>query len=108
MTVRLEHDPAQLHPTDTFRPTILMQQVSDELSRSRDPIPIATLRALIHPSKPKLLDEAVARLLVEGYITEVRWPPPSSRAPARAPAAPAAHPPRPRRAPAPSPPRREP
>lgn len=61
---------AEMVKTDTWRPTMLMEKVSRAVEESVTPMPATTVRALVHTENPKLLKEALARLLAEGFLVE--------------------------------------
>lgn len=70
--IRLERDTGEIASSDTWKPTVLMARVSAELEASSVPLTVAALKALVHSDKPKLVSEAISRLVVEGYVTEKR------------------------------------
>ncbi len=70
VVIRLERAPDETSIADTWKPTVLMRKVSDELERSSQPLTASALRSLIHSDKPRLVTEAISRLIVEGYIVE--------------------------------------
>lgn len=72
VVIRLERDTGEIASSDTWKPTVLMRKVSDELERSPVPLTASALKALVRSDKPKLVSEAISRLIVEGYVAEKR------------------------------------
>lgn len=72
VVIRLERDTGEIASSDTWKPTVLMRKVSDELERSPSPLTATALKALVRSDKPKLVSEAISRLIVEGYLAEQR------------------------------------
>lgn len=70
--IRLDRDTGALARSDVWKPTVLMARVSRELEGSSVPMTASALKALVHSEKPRLVTEAISRLLVEGYLVEVR------------------------------------
>lgn len=55
---------------DSWKPTVLMRRVFEELTQSPIPLTASTLRALVHSDKKAYVDRAIARLIIEGYVVE--------------------------------------
>lgn len=72
VVVRIEPDTGQLTAADTWKPTVLMTRVSEELARVGKPVQARTLKSLVHSEKPKLIEEAIARLEAEGFISRTK------------------------------------
>lgn len=70
VVIRLETDSSALHVGDAWRPTILMARLSEALADSTVPLTARSLKSLVRSEKPKLVEEALARLLAEGYVRE--------------------------------------
>lgn len=70
VALRLDPDTAAKRPSDTWKPTRLMARVSSEVAESSTALTATAVRAMIHGSKPKLVSEAIARLVAEGYLRE--------------------------------------
>lgn len=68
--VDIHLEPPQLIPAEPWKPTHLMQRVSEQLEQN-GLMTAATVKAVIQ-SKKNLVEAAIARLLMEGYITEVK------------------------------------
>lgn len=63
---------APMAPTDTWKPTILMGKVWHAVNDSAVPLTATAVGALVHSDKPKLVKEAIARLMSEGYLAETK------------------------------------
>lgn len=72
VVVRLDVDTGELTTGDTWKPTGLMRKVSEELEGSRTPLTATALKSLIPSDKPKIVSQAIARLILEGFIVEQR------------------------------------
>lgn len=70
VVVTLDPNEVDVAPTDTWKPTVLMEKVSRALEDSTVELTASTLKTLVHSEKPKLVTEAIARLLAEGWIVE--------------------------------------
>lgn len=57
---------------DPFKPTRIMAIVSTELERLSTPVSATVLANMVPSHKPKLVRQAIARLIVEGYVAEIR------------------------------------
>ena len=57
---------------DPFKPTRIMGIVSAELERLSTPVSATVLANMVPSHKPKLVRQAIARLIVEGYVAEIR------------------------------------
>ena len=55
--------------TDTFRPTIIMERCSKMLEESVSPLTASNLKVLVS-GKPRMVAEAIARLISDGYFIE--------------------------------------
>lgn len=62
--------PAEVAPTDSWKPTVLMGKVWNVINDSTGNLTATAARTLVHSAKPALVKEAIARLLAEGYIAE--------------------------------------
>lgn len=58
--------------TDSWKPTVLMGKVWAALNDSTVPLTATGLSSLVHSEKPRLVKEAIQRLIAEGYIGEAR------------------------------------
>lgn len=72
VALRVDPDTAAKRPSDTWKPTRLMARVSQEVAESQTALTAKAVRAMIHGSKPKLVSEAIARLVAEGYLRETK------------------------------------
>lgn len=72
VVTRFEADTGQLTAGDSWKPTVLMTKLSEELLRHEKPVLARTLKSLIHSERPRLLEEAIARLEAEGYIARTK------------------------------------
>lgn len=71
VTVRLEpHTSEAAAPTDSWKPTVLMGKVWQALDGSTAPLTATALASLVHSDKPRLVKEAITRLISEGFIAE--------------------------------------
>lgn len=70
VVIRVDPDTAEISSSDTWKPTRIMRRISDELDQSSTPLTPTQLRALIHSDKPRIVSEAISRLIAEGYIAE--------------------------------------
>lgn len=57
-------------PSDSWKPTVIMGKVWTALNESASPLTATGVAALVHSDKPRLVKEAIARLLAEGFIAE--------------------------------------
>jgi hypothetical protein len=71
VVIRLEVYVADQAATDTWKPTILMRKVSEELERSTVSLTASNIKDFLSSHKPKLVGEAIARLRQEGYVMDV-------------------------------------
>lgn len=71
VTTRIDADLQTISAADTWKPTVLMEKASTELE-SAGPLTRKSLEAMIHSDKPKLVKEAIARLIAEGFVAEKR------------------------------------
>lgn len=58
--------------TDSWKPTVLMGKVWAALNDSAVPLTATGVGSLVHSEKPRLVKEAIQRLIAEGYIAEVK------------------------------------
>lgn len=74
--VRMTVDPHQPEhaASDTWKPTVLMGKVWEAVNEAQSPLTATAVKALVHSDKPKLVQEAIARLMAEGYIAEASTP----------------------------------
>jgi len=71
VTVRVEpHTNEQAAPTDSWKPTVIMGKVWQALDGSTAPLTATALSSLVHSDKPRLVKEAITRLIAEGFIAE--------------------------------------
>lgn len=70
VSVRIEPHSADVAPTDSWKPTVIMGKVWQALHDSQAPLTATGLAALVHSDKPRLVKEAIARLIAEGFIAE--------------------------------------
>jgi hypothetical protein len=68
--ISLARDTGEVSRHDSWKPTVLMRKVSEELFSSSVPLTASALKNLVHSDKPKLVSEAISRLIVEGYVLE--------------------------------------
>jgi len=57
-------------PTDSWKPTVIMGKVFAALNASTAPLTATALSSMVHTDKPRLVKEAIARLIAEGFIAE--------------------------------------
>lgn len=70
VVVRLDPNTVEISKADPWKPTVLMEKVSRALEDSKVPLTASSLRSLVHSEKPRLVGEAIARLISEGWIVE--------------------------------------
>jgi len=70
--MRLTRDTGEVSANDTWKPTVLMRRCADELAKAPDGLSATALKSLVHSDKPKLVTEAISRLIVERYVVEAR------------------------------------
>lgn len=71
VTVRIDpHSTEAAAPTDSWKPTVLMGKVWAALDDSTAPLTATALASLVHSDKPRLVKEAITRLISEGFIAE--------------------------------------
>ena len=56
--------------TDSWKPTVIMGKVWQALEDSTAPLTATALASLVHSDKPRLVKEAITRLIAEGFIAE--------------------------------------
>ena len=70
VTVRVEpHSTEAAAPTDSWKPTVIMGKVWTALDGSTVPLTASALSTLVH-SEPRLVKEAITRLIAEGFVAE--------------------------------------
>lgn len=73
--VRLRVEPpATTAPTDSWKPTRLMAKVAEVIAEGAGTLTASAIPGLVHAQKPALVREALARLKLEGYVTEAGRP----------------------------------
>lgn len=70
--VRLDPDGDRIAISDSWKPTIIMARLSEELAQAGKPLSARVLKSMIHAQSPRLVTEAIARLTLEGYLVEER------------------------------------
>jgi len=71
VTVKVEpHTNEAAAPTDSWKPTVIMGKVWQALDDSTAPLTATALSSLVHSDKPRLVKEAITRLIAEGFIAE--------------------------------------
>lgn len=70
--LRFERDTGEISKGDGWQPTILMAKCSLEVEQAANPLTASALKNLVHSDKPGLVTEAIARLLKDGYLKEVK------------------------------------
>ncbi len=70
--VRIDPDAEKLGLRDAWKPTILMGRVSEELEKAGGPLSARVLKDMVHAQSPRLVSEAIARLVAEGFLSEER------------------------------------
>lgn len=71
VTVRVDpHSTEAAAPTDSWKPTVIMGKVWAALDGSTAPLTATALATLVHSDKPRLVKEAITRLIAEGFIAE--------------------------------------
>lgn len=71
VTVRVDpHTNEAAAPTDSWKPTVIMGKVWSALDGSTAPLTATALASLVHSDKPRLVKEAITRLIAEGFIAE--------------------------------------
>lgn len=63
------HTTEQTAPTDAWKPTVIMGKVWAALDGSTVPLTASALSTLVH-SEPRLVKEAITRLIAEGFVAE--------------------------------------
>lgn len=72
LSIRVDAHAVDVNPGDSWKPTVIMGKLWQALDESTVPLSAAALKALVHSDKPRLLTEALQRLIAEGYIVEGR------------------------------------
>lgn len=57
-------------PSDSWKPTVIMGKVWAALDGSSAPLTATALASMVHSDKPRLVKEAITRLIAEGFIAE--------------------------------------
>ncbi len=71
VTVRVDpHSTEAAAPTDSWKPTVIMGKVWQALDDSTAPLTATALASLVHSDKPRLVKEAITRLIAEGFVAE--------------------------------------
>jgi hypothetical protein len=66
-------------PGDSWKPTHLMERISQIIEESTTPLTATEVRTMLPHSKANLISDAVARLVAEGYVGETRTRPKTLR-----------------------------
>lgn len=70
VTMKIDpHTTEQTAPTDAWKPTVIMGKVWAALDSSTVPLTASALSSLVH-SEPRLVKEAITRLIAEGFVAE--------------------------------------
>lgn len=70
VTMKIDpHTTEQTAPTDSWKPTVIMGKVWAALDGSTVPLTASALSSLVH-SEPRLVKEAITRLIAEGFVAE--------------------------------------
>lgn len=69
VVVTVDPHTAEQSSGDTWKPTVIMGKVHQAIKDAATPITSAQLRSLVHADR-RLVTEAIARLMAEGYIAE--------------------------------------
>lgn len=72
VVIRLEAYSEDRHRGDAWKPTRLMARIAETLETSTVPLTASALKGLVPSHKPGLVTDALQRLLVEGYVEQVR------------------------------------
>ncbi len=70
VVLRIDPHTAELAPTDRWKPTKIMEQLSRAVETSTVPLTATALRFMSGSSKPHLVKEAIGYLLSGGYLIE--------------------------------------
>lgn len=68
--IRLDPNTVEIAASDPWKPTVLMEKVSRAIEEAVTPLTASALKTLVHSEKPKLVVEAIARLIAEGWVVE--------------------------------------
>jgi hypothetical protein len=66
--ITIDPDTSKHAPTDPFRPTDTMRRVFEQIEKSPVPLAASSIARLVH-GKPKIVAEALERLIVEGFVS---------------------------------------
>ncbi len=70
VTIKIDPHTTELTaPTDAWKPTVIMGKVWQALDGSTVPLTASALSSLVH-SEPRLVKEAITRLISEGFVAE--------------------------------------
>ena len=67
--MKLDPETADLRPSDSWRPTVLMGKIAKEISDSYHPLTAQQVKTLVS-GKKRHLETALQRLMAEGYVAE--------------------------------------
>lgn len=70
VSIRVDPHATDQAPTDSWKPTVIMGKVWQALDAAATPLTATALATLVHSDKPRLVKEAIARLIAEGFIAE--------------------------------------
>lgn len=68
VTITVDPDTSKHSPTDPYRPTDTMRRVFDQIAATPVPLTAGSISRLVH-GKPRIVAEALERLIVEGFIS---------------------------------------
>lgn len=72
VTMKLEPNPDEVAPGDTWKPTIIMAHVARTLAEAQQPLTAGGVAAVLSHHKRGLVNEAIQRLTQEGYVQQSR------------------------------------
>lgn len=70
VVVQLDPNTAEIAKSDPWKPTVLMEKVSRAVEDAAIPLTAARVKDVVRSEKPKLVTEAIARLIAEGWLVE--------------------------------------
>lgn len=70
VSIRIDPKPVDQAPTDSWKPTVLMAMISKTIAESTVPLTATGVLALVHAHRAAHKNEALARLISEGYVAE--------------------------------------
>lgn len=79
VAVDIEPNVEQTAPGDSWKPTHLMERVSNILEEATVPLTASGIKAMLSHSKPGIVADAIARLIAEGYAAESKGRPKTLR-----------------------------